>query len=37
VQNPLAGVHPAQGFKAHGSGGEIFSTKHAILPDAVQI
>jgi len=37
VQNPLAGVHPAQGSKAHGSGGGIFSMKHATLPEGTQI
>jgi hypothetical protein len=36
AQNPLEGVHPAQGSRAHGSGGEIFSTKHATCRKAKQ-
>jgi hypothetical protein len=36
AQNPLEGVHPAQGSRAHGSGGEIFSTKHATCQKAKQ-
>jgi hypothetical protein len=34
--NPLEGMLTAKGSRAHGSGGEIFSTKHATYQKAKQ-